>query len=156
VSPGHEAAPAVICCLLCGKTGLDLPTDHGCRPNLPPDQMASLERGREDEESENFYDLWVKRHDKPRGTTAHRESSGTPQARVLGLSRTVSSATPGTRNATLFRAACRVAEMVARGELRCPDEAWTALVYAGAQAGLYAAEIAATIESARTSSGVAS
>jgi hypothetical protein len=30
------------CCLLCGKVRVDLPVEHGCIPNLTPNQLVDL------------------------------------------------------------------------------------------------------------------
>jgi hypothetical protein len=106
-------------------------------------------------EQSSFYDLWDKRRQSPEFHAAPRPP-GRPGARLDGLCRTVEGATPGTRNATLYWAACRLGEMVASGEVKSPNVAWRALVHAAAKTGLSADEIALTVRSAMQTTGVAS
>ena len=104
-------------------------------------------------ESSSFYDLWDNRRRSPLSSTRRQ---GPPRARLDGLCRTVETATPGTRNTTLYWAACRLGEMVAGGEVKSPNAAWFALAHAAAKTGLTSDEIARTVESAMETTGAAS
>lgn len=67
---------------------------------------------------------------------------------LLGLLDDLAGAQPGTRNATLFRTAARVAELIAAGHLAAADT-WWRVRDAAAASGLPADEIARTIASAQ-------
>jgi hypothetical protein len=140
---------AVVCCVLCGMTAVDLPEDHACRPNLAQRDLdrlaAEVPQGLSD-----FYSLYCTARSRSRAQSVSAPS-GSPEARLGGLCRTVAAATEGTRNSTLFWAASRLAEMA--GELRM-NAALQALVHAAAESGLDGREIARTIDSALKTRGV--
>ncbi len=142
---------AVVCCVLCGLTRVDLPPEHGCRPNLSPEELAQLKREGQAPKFASLFDL--KRASRPQTPTFGLGSASTP-GRLAGLRRTVASAQQGQRNTTLHWAACRAGEMVAEGVMGDPWVAAEALAEAAGAAGLDAREIAATIRSGFQSSGV--
>jgi hypothetical protein len=148
------------CCILCGMTCVDLPDDHGCRPNLSEDNWEQLRRAEATpgRSAPSFYDLF----DKPRRRAqtpddlrraAARAAGGgrtPPQlviARLDGIIATLAKAKEGERNTILHWAACRVAEMLAAGELDNPRRAADALGTVALDIGLDPSEIGKTITS---------
>jgi hypothetical protein len=71
------------------------------------------------------------------------------EAALAGLVRTIATAPPGERNARLFWASCRAAELVAKGELSKPHGE-AVLIEAASRAGLDHLESSRTIASAFT------
>jgi hypothetical protein len=137
------------CCLLCGRCGIDLDAGHACRGNLPPNQLERLLAPRPDRGDIQGYF-----NQRSRRPGVLNRSFGTPQARLVGILRTVQSAATGQRNATLHWAACRVAEMVRAGEVVDVSAAAEALAAAAECAGLPSTESRATIRSGFSTSAV--
>ncbi len=96
---------------------------------------------------------WLAPPPKPAPARFYEPSGPRPAAHIeaalAGLVRTIAGAPPGERNARLFWAACRAAELVANGELSKPlGEAL--LIEAACRAGLDIPEATRTIGSAST------
>lgn len=83
-----------------------------------------------------------------------RQRSGSIQARLTGLLRTVNAAPEGMRNDALHWAACRAGEMVAAGEVAGAERVADALAQVAAGTGLDPKEIRGTIRSGFAKSGV--
>ncbi len=77
---------------------------------------------------------------------------GDVRRRIAGLARSVAEARTGERNATLFWAVCRAAELINAG-LISSDAALAALAASGSVCGLRDSEVRATIKSGLTATG---
>jgi len=145
------------CCLLCGRSRVALPVDHGCRPDLPTDQLARVLAPPSTDPSNTWDAQWATkvRRTVPTATGAASSSPAGVQGRLEGILRTLRAATQGQRNSTLHWCACRVGEMLAAGELHDPRRAADALATVALAVGLEAGETAGTIGSGFDTYGVA-
>jgi len=149
------------CCTLCGRVRVKLPGDHGCAPNLPPADMDQLLRAQEAYDRGERRPPWgdlFKKWDRPKpaglSLPQYTAAKGTPEARLLGLLRTVHSAPLRQRNTVLHWAACRVGEMLAADELPDAVRAADSLASVGIGIGLTPQEVPGTIASGFAKSGV--
>jgi hypothetical protein len=96
---------------------------------------------------------WLAPPPKPAPARSYEPAGSRPathiEAALGGLVRTIAGAPPGERNARLFWAACRAAELVANGELSKPHGE-AVLIEAAGRAGLDHLESSRTIASAFT------
>jgi hypothetical protein len=94
---------------------------------------------------------WLAPPPKPASAGFNEPSGPRPAAHIeaalAGLVRTIASAPLGERNARLFWASCRAAELVANGELSKPHGA-AVMIEAAGRAGLDLLEAGRTVKSA--------
>jgi hypothetical protein len=151
------------CCVLCGKVRVDLPVEHGCIPNLTPEQEANrlrwtdggrewealFERRRPDHEY-GFYRRWdAQKKTAPAGmatVTPIRVSRSYVKAAVDRELATLAATRQGSRNDQLNRSSFALGQLVSAGVLA---EAGTIEVLArtARSIGLPEPEIQATITS---------
>lgn len=149
---GRRGPGDVRCCILCGKTRLGLPDEHGCRPNLSESDWEQLRRA---DAAPARNDLFAP---KPRPTVARAPGRLVPRrvvvARFDGLVHNLRGAAVGERNPRLHWVACRVGEMLAAGELPDAGLAADALATVALEIGLDPREVVGTIKSGFGASGV--
>lgn len=155
-------ADAPASCTVCGLPEEHLSIPYGrCLPCIKAASVvweAQRARGSvvmptptEADDSPVFYQhFWPKPTERaPRPTPR-----GSVPGRLRGLLRTLNEAPEGRRNTVLHWAACRVAEMVAAGELADPHGAVDALRQVALGTGLEPREVQGTIRSGLSTSGV--
>lgn len=156
---GYRFADAPASCTVCGRAEENLSVPYGrCLPCIKAASEtweAQRTRGSEVAEAEDVPEFY-RRFFPPRSTLEHRQYTprGNVHGRLRGLLTTVNRAVEGQRNTVLHWATCRVAEMVAAGELSDPHGAVDALRQVALGTGLEPREVEGTIRSGLSTSGV--
>jgi hypothetical protein len=128
------------CCILCGKVGIDLPLEHGCKPNVTAQEVYG------DGERWDWEAAWTRR-DNQRVAPQPQPTAIPTTAALAGILRKVATTPEGQRNTVLHWAACRL------WENNYPPEAFDALAEASRYAGTPHSEFLDTVRSARNTVG---
>jgi hypothetical protein len=156
------------CCVWCGKVGINLPIEHGCKPNVTAEQVYGIHG-----DKWNWDAAWEKKgppqdvldalNRRPASTNGEAKpvpwidpktgevlAQAPPKlmaAQLAGIARKVAETPEGERNSILHWAWCRLVE---QGH---PPEAWNVVAAAARQNSLPEHEIYKTL---RWNKGVAS
>jgi hypothetical protein len=136
------------CCVRCGRVGIDLPVEHGCVPNLTPEQEAYRQQPRCSWDELPFFKRWDAQKTPASTATAIPPpiSRAYVKAAFDNEISTLAATRPGSRNDQLNRSSFALGQLIGA---RVLAEAGTvdALTRTARSTGLGETEITATITS---------